>query len=392
MSLRAWLRSPLFALLVVVAVVHAIGLTWWLPASDGWDDDGIAPRDFLVGVVRTYAPGQHFTYPPVHLLLLAVLNLPAIVVSALKAPSLAPGALVSEFIQVPIMTTFAVVARVVAVLMSLGIVVTLAKIGEELRSPRAGLWAAATVGVNWSFAYYAHTSNLDVPYNFWACLALLFLVRAIARREPRLLRKAAVLAALAVGTKDQAYAIFLLSAPVALASWTFIDPTMRARRGEVARESAIAAGIAVGLLALVDGAVTNPRGFADRVRFLLGPASQDHAEYGTGWRDAVRVIGDALGHFTWYYPLVFAPFVVAGVAVALQGARRDPSRALAAMLPLLAAISFTLAFDCTARRTEHRFVLPQSLFVAVYAGLAWDAALTWLAARRLRILGAITAA
>jgi 4-amino-4-deoxy-L-arabinose transferase-like glycosyltransferase len=381
MWLRDRLRSPLFWLLVAVAVVRAVGLTWGLPASDGWDDDGIAPRDFLVGVVETFTPGSYFTYPPVHLLLLALLNAPFAIVALLRAPSLSPHDVVSTFIQVPTMTAFAIVARLVSLAMSLGIVATLAKIGEEVRSKRAGLWMAACAAVNATLTYYAHTTNLDVPYLFWAFLSILFVARAIVRGAPRLLRRAAVFAALAVGTKDQAYAVLLLSLPTALVAWAAWDPAMRARRGEIARETGIAAAIAVGLLALVDGAILNPTGFAARVHFLLGPASQDHAEYAKGLHGALLLMRDALEHFDWFYPLVFAPFVLAGVPLAWRERRAAPARAIAATLPLLAALSFTLAFNFTARRSEHRFLLPQSIAIAAYAGLAFDAAFEWLATR-----------
>jgi hypothetical protein len=41
---------------------------------------------------------------------------------------------------------------------------------------------------------------------------------------------------------------------------------------------------------------------------------------------------------------------------------------LAALVPLLGALSFTLAFNCVARRVEERFMMPQMQLVAVYAG------------------------
>ena len=43
-------------------------------------------------------------------------------------------------------------------------------------------------------------------------------------------------------------------------------------------------------------------------------------------------------------------------------------------MPLLAALSFTVAFDMSARRSEHRFALPQMLMFGIYAGLALDEA------------------
>ena len=90
----------------------------------------------------------------------------------------------NEIINVPYMTAMAYVARIVAVLMSLGIVVFIARIAAELRAHELGIpsgrvqedarvrtvgyCAAAFAGINASLTYYAHTSNLDVPYLFWA--------------------------------------------------------------------------------------------------------------------------------------------------------------------------------------------------------------------------------
>jgi 4-amino-4-deoxy-L-arabinose transferase-like glycosyltransferase len=386
--------SPRLALLLVaIGVVRAVGITWGLPASDGWDDDGVAPRDFLPGLVESVTPGSYFTYPPVHLAILTLVNLPVVVAAILRAPSLAAQDVVRTFIEVPTMTALALTSRVVTLAMSLGIVATLAKLGEELWGERAGLWGAAVAGVSWTFTYYAHTTNLDVPYLFWACLALLAVTRAIARRAPRLLRRAAVFAALAVGTKDQAYAVLLLSVPAAIAAWAAWGTAAPGERRAIARESAIAALLGVGLLALIDGAITNPTGFAARVRFLLGPASQDHVEYAKGIGGALLLLRDACAHFAYFYPWLFAPFVVAGVGIALRPrAGEDASRAIAAWVPLLAALSFTIAFNLTARRTEHRFLLPQSLLVAPYAGRAFDAAYAWVASRASRVVAQLASA
>jgi 4-amino-4-deoxy-L-arabinose transferase-like glycosyltransferase len=380
--MRTLVRSPLAWILLVTCIVHAIGLTWGLPSSDGWDDDGIAPRDFLVGAVEAYTPGHYFTYPPVHLLLLSVLTAPGWITAILRASSHAPSDVIREIVQVPYMTFFSVVARAVSVAMSLGVVVALARIGEEVRGRRAGLWVAATAAVNAPFTYYAHTSNLDGPYVFWASFALLGLVRAIARGEPRRLRGAFVCAALAVGTKDQAYALFLLSFPVALAAWVAVD---RARARAIVRELAIATAIAVGLHLLVVGAIVKPAGVRARVAFLLGTASQDHAYYTNDWGGRALVLRDTALHFVRYYPALFAPFVAAGLALHVRAKQGGP-RLVAGLVPILAALSFTLTFNCTARRTEHRFLLPQMLLIAVYAGIALDAAFDALERRGKRWL------
>jgi 4-amino-4-deoxy-L-arabinose transferase-like glycosyltransferase len=384
-------KEPLFWLLAATAVLHLVGLGWGLPNSDGWDNDGVAPRDFLAGLVETFTPGSYFQYPPVHLALLGLLGAPVIVTALAHAKSLAPPDVIAEVLAVPYMTVIAYLARLLTVGMSLGIVYAVARIAEELRGRRAGLLAAATVAVSSSFTYYSHTTNLDVPYLFWGTLALLALVRTVVRAEPRRLRTVAKLAVLAIATKDQAYALFLGTVPATLVLWWLLDPRVRERPRLLLRELGIAAAIAVGMLLVADAIVFNPTGFAARVHFLLGSASQDYAQYSNDQLGRWLIVRDSVVNFQWAYPPVFALFVALGVVVELglvprlrhgrvsaknPPSQRDPGsfggRQAAALLPLLAIVSFTVFFNCTARRTEHRFVLPQMVLWAVYSGIGLD--------------------
>jgi 4-amino-4-deoxy-L-arabinose transferase-like glycosyltransferase len=368
-------RSPLAWITVGLLVLRAIGIGWGLPASDGWDNDGVAPRDFLAGLVETVTPGHYATYPPVHLALLAVVTAPVTAVALARAPSLAAPDVVHEILKVPYMTAIAYGARAVTLAMSLGLVWLLAKVTEELRGKSAGWCAAAFAGVNVPLTYYSHTSNLDVPYLFWALLAVLALVRAAARREPRRLRAWALFAALAVGTKDQAYALFVLAMPAALVLWLCIDPWARSAARLVLREAAVAGAILVGMVLLVDGAFFNPTGFRERIRFLLGPASGPFAQYTNDWAGRWEVVRDLAARFATFYPWAFALLAAAGLALLVRVERRAPARFVAALVPCLAAASFTIAFNCVARRTDHRFGLPQALLAAVYGGVALDAVL-----------------
>ncbi|HEY6463413.1 MAG TPA: glycosyltransferase family 39 protein, partial [Polyangiaceae bacterium] len=288
-------------------------------------------------------------------------------------PSLARADVVGEFLHVPYMTGIAIVARLVTAAMSLGVVWAIAKMAEEVRGRRAGWFAAAFVGVNVPFTYYAHTTNLDVPYLFWSCLALLALARAIVRHEPRRFRTWGVLAALAIGTKDQAYALFLLGAPAALLAWVALDPWARRNARRVALESTVALGLGAGVLAVVDGVVFNPTGFLARVRFLLGPASQSYAVFTADWAGRWQVVRDLVARFNLFYPLAFAALVLVGLVVIARGGRREGAHLAAALVPLLAAISYTVAFNCMARRADQRFELPQMVLLGVYGGIGIDA-------------------
>ncbi len=139
------------------------------------------------------------------------------------------------------MTAMALIARAVSVLLSLGLLWNVAQIGKLLRgSARAGVWVAIACGLNAVLTYYSQTTNLDVPYLFWSFVSLRWLVHAIVRRAPSSLRRAIVFAALAVATKDQAYALFLLGVPLTLAAWWLLDVEARplAPGREGARRSA----------------------------------------------------------------------------------------------------------------------------------------------------------
>jgi len=284
---REW-SWPERAVLLAVAVVHGIALTWGLPASDGWDVDGIAPRDFLPGLIATFTPGDHFTYPPFHLALLGLLTLPVSVVEITRVPSHAPADVVAAFTAVPIMTIFAVVARLVSFGMSLAVVMMVGRFAERIFGRAARSWAMAVCGVEVAGTYYAHTTNLDLPALFWSMLAFDVLARAILADDPKRLRRVGLFVAFAIATKDQAYAIAALTLPFAVIAWS--------RRSDkpVLREGILTALLVVFLVLAIDGALVNPSGFAARVRFLTGPASQDFAQHSKDWAGRTSAFVDAL--------------------------------------------------------------------------------------------------
>ena len=370
--LARWCRSPLFWILCAAAVFRLAGLWWGLPASDGWDDDGIAPRNFLVGLVKTYTSGSFFTYPPLQMILLAVLTCPGWIIALFNAQTLAPHDVIAEIIQVPYMTFFAVVARLLSAAMSVGTIYLIGKMAEMIGGRRAGLFAAGACALNAALVYYGQVTNLDGPYLFWSALSLWGWMRAIGECEPRHMRWAALCAAAAIATKDQAYAVFLLSVPLALAMWFALDRWPRQNARRVLTALLISAGIAALALLAIDGALVNPAGFADRIAFLASQASKDYAQYQDDWEGRMRLLKDMWAYVPRYYPLAVAWLGAFGVLIHVARPRDERALFVAGLLPLFAIISFTVAFNFVALRTEPRFLLPQSAFIAVYVGVAVD--------------------
>ena len=367
--MRQWARHPLVWLLAAAAGLRLAGLFWGLPASDGWDDDGFAPRNFLTALALTYKQGAYFTYPPLHSFFLAVLALPGLVLALLQAPSLHPADVIGEIIKPQYMTFFAVTARLVNLLLSLGIIWCVGAMAQRMAGRRAGLFAAGACALNFGLTYYGQVSNLDVPYLFWAMLALLWSMRAVAGHAPRRFWPAALFAAAAIATKDQATALFALSLPVFLLLWFACDPWPRAHGRAIVRTVLPAAGAALFALLLVDGAITNPSGFGRRLAFLTGPASADFAAYPKSWSGLQALLLDMAAWFGSGAAVPATLLALLGIGMAATRIR-DRGAWLAGLLPALAVLSFTLCFNFAALRTDARFLLPQAILGCVYIGVA----------------------
>jgi hypothetical protein len=387
---RAW-SSPLLFIYVLAVVLRLPGLFWGLPSSDGWDDDSVAPRDFLPGLVQTFTPGEYYTYPPVHLVLLTIATAPIWLFKLVTARSLAPGDLIQSFVTVPTMTALAVVARIIAIGFGCVTIYAITSTAElmvpKAHARRTRIAVALAAVANLTLTYYGQVGNLDGPYLAWGLLALLEVARAIDSHNPKRLYRFALYAALAVGTKDQAFALFLLSVPCACVLG-FRALRKRVGAGQTLRIGLQASGLTALLVLLFDGALFNPTGFRARIRFLLGPASQDHAYYtkdATGRHELLRDI--FLVKPDNYYPLlVWAVLLPIGIYT-LCRARASIDKLAAGnsgnevhasgrpqlavmLLPALTALSFTLAFNYNAGRTEHRFLLPQATALSIYLGIA----------------------
>ncbi len=364
-------RHPLFWILAAAAGLRLAGLFWGLPASDGWDDDGFAPRNFLTALALTYKPGSYFTYPPLHAFLLAVLSAPGIVIALLQTPSFHQADVIGEFTKPGYMTFFAVMGRLVSLGMSLGIIWSVGEMARRIAGHRAGFFAAGAAALNFGLTYYGQVSNLDVPYLFWGMLALLWAMRATIEQQPKHFWAAALFAAASVATKDQAYALFALSLPLFLLAWFALDRWPRLHAGKIVRTLLPAMVVALVALLLVDGALTNWSGFARRVAFLAGPASGDYAEYIKGPSGWLALLGDMGRYFGKGYGMVVVVLALFGL-VLHAGRSRGGVRA-AGLLPALAGLSFILCFNFAALRSEDRFLLPQAVLACVYIGIAAEA-------------------
>ena len=343
----------------------------------------MAPRDVYPGLVASFTPGEYYTYPPLHLAVLAVLSSPVAAVGALRAPSLDTADVVRTMLNPSYMTWLAMIARGVALVLSLATTWLVADLARRTSGPRAARFAAWAGAVNVGFNYYGKTSNLDAPCVFYAVLAVWLLARDQLAPTTRLKVLAALAAVCAVTTKDQAYASFVLVLPVCFAA-----SLLRTRR---LRPWLLALGTGAVGFAVASTLLFNPRGFFARVAFLRGSASQDFVLYSADWNGRLAALAGTFQSVRNCLGLALIALAALGVLALVVQPVSTPRR-IARALPGLAALSFFLFFNCIARRGEERFVLSQTAFLAFYVGLgvAWlDTRLSGQLALPARFLAAL---
>ena len=345
---------------LVLVLVQTFACLWDLPGH-GWENDGIAPDGVFDGISDNLVPGRASRYPLLHFVISLIASLPALLLIPVLSPSLSGEHLVATATSVAAMSGVAICVKLVTILMSSLSLLLIARYARKTLDVRAGRWTALFFTVNLSLTYYGRVSNLDEPYLMWAALGLdrwLSLDRQPAPAAVRDYRLLGVFCALAIATKDQAYAtVFPLLLMPAL------------RKPSLGRTSGFVQMVIgfVGAYVVASGAVFNPTGFVARIRLLTGPNSQDWRWYDDsvlGLRQNVHDLVSQLPEWWWPLPVL----MVCAIGLVAASVRAMHSRGLAPLMPLLMALSSVVLFTLVVKRGEHRFLLPAAFFATYYAG------------------------
>ena len=371
-------------IVLVFALSQLIAVGWDLPGAYGWENDGIAPRDFFAGLAINLTPGQGHRYPLFHNAVIAVLCIPILLPAALGAEEWTLPALMDQILTVPVMTGCSLVAKLVGLIMACIALLVMARIARRTVSAEAGRWAAVWAATCLSFAYYGRVSNLDGPYLMWTALAIDRLLAVAETRKRRDYILFGVLAGAAVATKDQAYAGFVLPGLIYVLLLPLRSDRPFGPRAAHYRNTAFATLAGALSLGLLGGGLLNPTGFLARLRELIGGASHDWMSYArTPEGLLANVIDIGLGQETFYWPWLVVGLCWVGVGIVIfnRGGEGVHSRTFR-LLPLCAGVSSILFFTLVVARCEHRFVLPFGFWLAYYGGVASAALLSRLASKR----------
>jgi hypothetical protein len=361
---------------VVVRIALAYGVLqlavigWDLPSAIGWENDGVAPKDFLRGVFHNLAWGQAHRYPLFHNLLLLLACAPVLLLGVVAGPW-STDAIAGRVSSVACMTAVSLVIKLAHVAMGVGALVLVARVTRRLFGVSAGRFAALCAASSLTISYYGRASNLDGPYMFWTVLALdcaLDVLERGARRDYALL---GLCMAASVATKDQAYASYALALPIYLGLTPLLSPhELPAGPAHWRRLGHGLQWAALGY-AVLAGVLVNPAGFVARLRMLAGTNSQDWRSYARsaeGLRLNLEDLWAAQAQFFWHWGVVALCW--GGVLYALLARPEPGSRRRSRLLPIAMGLSSVLAFTLPVARCEHRFMLPLGVMLCVYGGAA----------------------
>ena len=378
--MRVWREDRVVGWIIVAfALSQVLAMGWDLPGSYGWENDGIAPRDFFAGIGLNLTPGRGHRYPLFHNLVLGILSLPVLLPAVLRGDEWSLPALKQQMLTVPTMTGVSIIAKGLSLAMACISILYLARIARRTVSARAGRWAAIWAATSLSFAYYGRVSNLDGPYLMWTVLAMDRLLSIAENRQRRDYVWFGVFAGVAVATKDQAYAGFVLTGLVYL-----ILLPARADRPLGDRPThylntawaTLAGALSLGLLG---AGLLNPTGFLARFRELTGGASHDWMTYERTLGGLTQNLVDlflAQEPFLWPWLVVALCWLGSVLAASAESEEGLHSRTFR-LLPLCAGVSSLVFFTLVVARCEHRFLLPFGFWLSYYGGVGSSALLSW---------------
>ena len=343
-------NRPLFALLLLSFALNVTAVWWGLPSRFAWAPDELQPAIILQGIDERFSGDWHQpAYPPFHYYVLAVSYLPVLALNIVDVDSTAGR------------TVFYYLGRIISVGMGVGILLTIYGLGVAVFDRRAALWGTLIAAFTSTFVYYAKIANLDVPAAFWVLLSLYFFVQHIKTDSSRDLMRFALTAVVAMCTKDQAYAFYVLPVGLYLAQ--------RYRHGHAIfdRPRVLAAGAATLLFLAIHNVIFNFWGFVHHFEEILWARS--HYTNFEGSLSQLDLFAQSLRHaaFALGWPMTLA--CVLGVGLAIRGRKTNS-------LPLwllLFGVSYYLFFIAPVRSTWLRYIVPLALILSLFGGyfLAW---------------------
>lgn len=258
----------LWLILIISFILNIIGINWGLPSptSRGWAADEITPPSVLKGMRMKFSHGWSTKYPPLHFYVLSAFYLPVYSLDQLN---------IMNASSLSMNTIYFIIGRLVSVFMGVFILFMVYLCGCEIIDKKSAVFASLITALTPAFLYYSKTSNTDIPYVFWFVIAVYFFIRILKYHQTYDYIFFAGTAVFSIGTKNQAYGLFVLT-PLIIVFSLFRYQKKREKNPSILKSiinkktmSAFFTGTL--LFILINNWIFNFRGFKKHIFIITGP-------------------------------------------------------------------------------------------------------------------------
>ena len=330
-------------LFAVSALAMLAGIGWGWPLQ-GWAPDEMWPSQVVDALARRFTGGWFDLYPPGHFYVLSLLYSPLLL---LQAAGWLPVDGVARDAALHMLSRFASVG------MALGILALIARFATQLGGRQYAWPAALCASASLPFVFYTRLVNVDVPYLFWFCLSLLWFHACVTNPRVRNGVAFAATGMMAVITKDQAYALYVL--PALWLAWRLARSP-----GGLAILAATGA-TAAAVFVLGHNVLFNAYGFSQHMASITGGASVPYRMVPTGV-GGIPKLATILASQLWWV------LGVPGLFLCLAGIWFHRATPWIPRWVWLFPCSYLLFFVAVVGYSFDRFLMPVALVLGLLGG------------------------
>jgi 4-amino-4-deoxy-L-arabinose transferase-like glycosyltransferase len=363
------LSLPVVGLILLSFAIAVYGINWGLPDWKAWAADELIPEKVLEAIDKQFANGWYYKYPPVQYYLLAILYSPLLMLKQLGW---------IKFDDLKTYTLLFYLGRSLSVVMGVGTILLIARLGEQVFDRRTGWLAAMGMTLTPLYVYYAKITNLDIPVLFWTIAFLICYIEILKHHRFRDYVIGAVLAAIAVCTKDQFYGFCILTPFFAI--WHFWQTQRQTQPNftlwQAARDRRVGYGLLAGIVAflILQNALFNVEGFIDRFNLILYGGASIRPRYEESWRGQLEMLGQSFHHLQFSFGWPLWCMSILGLALYLWRCWKPQlSNQPRNWLPLylwVPAVSYYLFYVAPILYNDVRYLMPLMPVMVLFAGYA----------------------
>lgn len=372
-------RPVVVVLFICCAAMYVIQISHGLPNRDVvWSPDGnpLIPLIFIKKVfLDGWNTGFYSSYPDFHRFLLCIPIIPYMgiqyLLGNLDGIRMSGGYPYGIANFDTIFMHLALITRAMSILMALGALYFVNRIGRVLYPKSEALFGVMIFGFSPAIVYYVHTETLDVPMLFWASAALFCYVRALQTFELKYYIWLAILVAVSTATKDYAYGLFVLL-PIPLVWYLARHEDSEGTaigifQSIIHRNHIIAVGVFIIAFVLAENLIWNPSGFINHVNLARGAEAGSNVCTHFGQNELISF--DRITQIGRIMPFVlgWVGFPICMAALFFL-AFRQRKAFIFLLWPILSYYCFTIVLIFTNFSNIERPFIPMGFILAIMGG------------------------